>query len=131
MINDKEIPVVCAIIEKDNRILAAQRGEMQTNAGLWEFPGGKVDPGETPEQALKREITEELTVDIMIHRQLIPVSYRYPWISIKLIPFVCSINNGIVAATEHKSVVFVNKKESEDLVWAPADVIVLNQYFGK
>ena len=82
MINEEEIPVVCAIIEEKGMILAAQRGINQSNAGLWEFPGGKVHSGETAEQALKREIREELTVEINIVKQLEAVSYRYPWIFI-------------------------------------------------
>lgn len=128
MTNSSVIPVVCAIIERENKILAAQRGETQTNAGLWEFPGGKVNAGETPELALKREIHEELAIKITIHKKLNPVLYQYPWISIELIPFVCSIKEGEPDALEHVQIRFFTKKTCLDLNWAPADVNVLKEY---
>jgi 8-oxo-dGTP diphosphatase len=91
------IPVVCAIIEKNKTILAAKRNSTQTNAGLWEFPGGKVDTGETPSEALHRELLEELNATVRIIKELPPVYHIYPWISIQLIPFVCElISNDII-----------------------------------
>ncbi len=131
MINEEEIPVVCAIIEEKGMILAAQRGINQSNAGLWEFPGGKVHSGETAEQALKREIREELTVEINIVKQLEAVSYRYPWIFIKLIPFVCSINQGEPVAIEHAQVSFFNRNDCGKILWSPADIKVMEEYWER
>jgi len=127
--NFTEIPVVCAIIEKDGMILAAQRGIDQSNAGLWEFPGGKVHSGETAEQALKREIREELAVEINITKQLEPVSYRYPWIFIRLIPFVCSISQGEPVALEHAQLRFFNRSDCGKILWSPADIKVMEEYW--
>lgn len=129
MTNSIETPVVCAIIEKDGMILAAQRGVNQSNAGLWEFPGGKVHSGETAEQALKREICEELAVEISIVKQLQPVSYRYPWIFIRLIPFICSISQGEPVALEHSQVSIFTRRDCGKILWSPADIKVMENYW--
>lgn len=129
MTNSIEVPVVCAIIEKDGMILVAQRGINQSNAGLWEFPGGKVHSGETAEQALKREIREELAVEIKIIKQLESVSYRYPWIFIRLIPFICSISQGEPVALEHAHVSFFNRRGCSEILWSPADILVMEDYW--
>jgi len=131
--NSTETPVVCAIIEKDDMILAAQRGVNQSNAGLWEFPGGKVHSGETAEQALIREIREELAVEINIVKQLQPVSYRYPWIFIRLIPFICNISKGEPVALEHAQVSFFTRRDCDKILWSPADIKVMENYweFGR
>jgi len=126
-----QIPVVCAIIEDSHKILAAQRNVNQSNAGLWEFPGGKVHPGETPSQALIREICEELNIHISDHRPLEPVSFQYPWISIKLIPFICRITAGEPVSLEHAQIGYFSREECKNLSWAPADILVLEQYWGK
>jgi 8-oxo-dGTP diphosphatase len=127
--NSTEIPVVCAIIERNGMILAAQRGINQSNAGLWEFPGGKVHSGETAEQALKREIREELVVEINTVRQLKPVSYRYPWIFIRLIPFVCKIIQGEPVALEHAQVSFFSRDDCYKVLWSAADIKVMEEYW--
>ncbi|NLG15963.1 MAG: (deoxy)nucleoside triphosphate pyrophosphohydrolase [Fibrobacter sp.] len=128
MNSNKRVSVVCAIIEKDEKILVAQRNRNQTNAGLWEFPGGKVDPTEQPAEALSREIKEELGADITVTAQLSAVQYDYSWISIELIPFVCKISSGIILPIEHSQVRFVTIQESINLEWAPADIPVLKEY---
>ncbi|HON11449.1 MAG TPA: (deoxy)nucleoside triphosphate pyrophosphohydrolase [Chitinispirillaceae bacterium] len=128
MNQNNRVPVVCAIIVQDNRFLAAQRNQNQSNAELWEFPGGKVKDGEKPEDALRREIREELGATIDIKKQLSPVVYDYPWISIELIPFICSIKTGIILPIEHSQVRFITASESRNLDWAPADIPVLREY---
>ncbi|MBN2037786.1 MAG: (deoxy)nucleoside triphosphate pyrophosphohydrolase [Chitinispirillaceae bacterium] len=121
-------PVVCAIIEQNGLMLACRRGLHQTNAGLWEFPGGKVREGESPRAALVREIREELGIDVIPHTQLSPVRHTYPWITIELIPFVCSIEQGTPHPHEHAEVRWVDGDASPTLEWAPADRPVAEEY---
>lgn len=123
------IPVVCAIIERDSRFLAAQRSNSKTNGGLWEFPGGKVHENETLWDGLVREIQEELGVKIEYIDQLSSVNYTYPWIAIELIPFrVKLVNTTEPIAHEHQELRWVTLEESENLTWAPADRIILQEY---
>jgi len=123
------IPVVCAIIEHGDTVLAAKRGGHTSNAGLWEFPGGKVDDGELPADALKREIREELGIDIDCGQRLRSVFYSYPWINIELIPFICTIQSGEPVAHEHEAICYMKRAELHTIQWAPADVLVIDAYF--
>jgi 8-oxo-dGTP diphosphatase len=125
----KIIPVVCAIIEQDDLVLCALRSEQMSLPGKWEFPGGKLELNELPEDALIREIKEELNVSIEITESLPISDYSYvPEKVIRLIPFRCSIlNNEIPVATEHAELRWVKKEDLQNLNWAEADVpIVLN-----
>ncbi len=128
MIEKKDVPVVCAIIEQGDKVLAAKRGSETTNAGLWEFPGGKVDSGELPADALKREIREELGIEIDCGLRLQSVFYSYPWINIELIPFICTIKTGKPIAHEHDVLCYISSKELHTLTWAPADLPVIDEY---
>jgi len=125
------IPVVCALIKQGDTVLAAKRGSDTTNAGLWEFPGGKVEGGELPADALKREIREELGVEIDCGQRLQSVFYSYPWINIELIPFICTIQSGDLVAHEHDALRFISLKELHTLEWAPADLLVIDEYERK
>ncbi len=123
------IPVVCAIIEQDDQVLCALRSEQMTLPGKWEFPGGKLELNEIPEDALIREIKEELNISIKIIEALPISEYSYvPEKVIRLIPFRCMIqNNETPAATEHAELRWVKKEDLQKLNWAEADVpIVLN-----
>ncbi len=123
------IPVVCAIIEQDDQVLCALRSERMSLAGKWEFPGGKLELNEIPEDALIREIKEELNISIKIIEALPISEYSYvPEKVIRLIPFRCNIqNNEIPVATEHSELRWVKKEDLLNLNWAEADVpIVLN-----
>lgn len=123
------IPVVCAIIEREECILAACRQEQQTNGGLWEFPGGKVEDGETLDQALARELREELEITVDIGRQLPAVSWKYPWIHIHLHPFVVRLNdNRDPVPLDHAALRYVTPSEALTLVWAPADRKIVEEY---
>jgi 8-oxo-dGTP diphosphatase len=122
------IPVVCAIIERGNVFLTARRAPGQSNADFWEFPGGKVHSGETAEAALERELREELGVRIVITTPLPSHVFSYPWITIELIPFVCTLVEGEPFAHEHAEVRWLDAAEALLLSWAPADLPVLRDY---
>jgi 8-oxo-dGTP diphosphatase len=123
-LNPSVIPVVCAIIsDRAGNILLAQRPEHKHLGLLWEFPGGKIERGESPENALIREIREELGCDITIGRALSRFQHDYGSVVIEMFPFVCSLtaNSTPAQAHEHKALAWVlpNALSSYDL--APAD----------
>jgi 8-oxo-dGTP diphosphatase len=126
----KIIPVVCAIIEQDGLILCALRSEQMSLPGKWEFPGGKLELNELPEDALIREIKEELNVSIEITESLTISDYSYvPEKVIRLIPFRCVIqNNEIPIAAEHAELRWVKKEDLLNLNWAEADVPIVKNY---
>jgi 8-oxo-dGTP diphosphatase len=127
----KTINVVCAIIEKDGRFLAARRGGAQPHAGFWEFPGGKINPGEDAEKALVREIKEELGIDISIIKQLPPVTFDYPGKSVTLIPFICAMTSGTPQPLEHGEIRWLDSRESAlALAWLPPDAEILKNYLS-
>jgi 8-oxo-dGTP diphosphatase len=123
----KIIPVVCAIIEQDDLVLCALRSEQMSLPGKWEFPGGKLELNELPEDALIREIKEELNVSIEITDSLPVTDYSYvPKKVIRLIPFRCVIqNNEIPVAAEHAELRWVKKDELLQLDWAEADIPIV------
>jgi 8-oxo-dGTP diphosphatase len=123
------IPVVCAIIEQDDLILCALRSEKMSLPGKWEFPGGKLEANELPEEALIREIKEELNVEIQIVEALPIAEHAYvPEKIIQLIPFRCVIvSDESPTPTEHSELRWMKKDELLLLDWAVADIpIVLN-----
>jgi len=126
----KIIPVVCAIIEQDGLVLCALRSEQMSLPGKWEFPGGKLELNELPEDALIREIKEELNVSIEITDSLPISDYSYvPEKVIRLIPFRCVIqNNEIPVAAEHAELRWVKKEDLLNLNWAEADVPIVKNY---
>ena len=125
----KIIPVVCAIIEQDGLVLCALRSEHMSLHGKWEFPGGKLEVNELPEEALIREIKEELNVEIRIVEALPIAEHAYvPEKIIQLIPFRCVIvRDENPTPTEHSELRWMKKDELPLLDWAAADIpIVLN-----
>ena len=124
------LEVVCAlIVNRDGRILACQRGVETSLAGKWEFPGGKIEPDESAEAALRREISEELEVSISILRPLEIVNHRYPSFEITLSPFLCEISASEVPnAVEHSQIRWVNLAQANELDWAEADIPILEQF---
>lgn len=122
--------VACAIIEGGVAFLAARRGPAQTNPGLWEFPGGKVRTGETPETALACELREELGIEVIVGKGLTPRRHAYPWIAIELLPFICTICGGEPKPREHATIRWVVPSEARRLHWSAADVPILEEYAG-
>lgn len=123
------IEVCCALIQNKSRILAVQRGRQSSHPELWEFPGGKIQFGETAQQCIIREIKEELSIGIEITQQLDPVDFDYGDMQIRLIPFVCSIKSGRITLTEHIGKQWITSKKWEDINWSGADrkLLVKNQ----
>lgn len=122
------VDVTCAIIEKNGQVLAAQRGPGMTMPFKWEFPGGKINPGETAEECIMREIKEELGIAIQIKTMLPPSSHSYPDLHIRLHPFVCRIARGRMKPTEHRAVQWTGLDHLPALEWAAADVAVVQSY---
>ena len=122
----KTLRVVAAIIEKDEKILIAQRlkGEF---AGLWEFPGGKIEEGETPEQALIREIEEEFDTELNIEKYLTTVEHQYDSFYLIMDCFICTIKSGDLILHDHMAYRIIDPKEN-NIDWVPADVKVINSY---
>lgn len=125
------VKVSCAIIEQGEKILVARRGAQQSQAGMWEFPGGKVDSGETPEEALVRELQEELGITVTVLRPLTPVLYSYPSISIELVPFVCRIVKGEPYPHEHSEIIWLQPTSASTLDWTPADIPIMEEYLSQ
>ena len=125
------IEVTCAIILDGEMVLVTQRSNEMPHPLKWEFPGGKLKTGETPEGCIIREIREEIGVEISV-RQLLPsVKHTYSNHTIKLIPFVCLIRQGDINLSEHRSYRWVHRSELEQIDWLEADVEVvalLNRY---
>jgi 8-oxo-dGTP diphosphatase len=118
----KNISVTCAIIENDDQILAARRGPTMAHPGKWEFPGGKQLPGESLEACLKREILEELHLQVEVVKSLPVVYHTYsPDKSIILHPFLCRWVSGTLSPTEHDLVAWFSPEALLDLDWLPAD----------
>lgn len=122
------IEVVCGIIRDERgRVLAGLRPQGKHLGGLWEFPGGKVDPGESPQQALVRELREELGIDVEVGAALEPVCWQYETVGIRLMPHVCEVRCGVIEAMSHERVDWYAVGELRGLEWAPADVPILGQ----
>ena len=121
----KTIRVVAAIIHKDGKIFATQRG-YGAYKDYWEFPGGKIEEGETPEEALVREIREELATTIQIEKNLTTVEYDYPEFHLSMDCFTCSILQGRLELLEHESAAWLSKDHLHDVKWLPADLFVVN-----
>ncbi len=119
--NLRTIKVVAAIIKDNDKILATKRGHGEFIGG-WEFPGGKIEKGETKEEALKREIQEELSLDIAINNYIYTVEYDYKTFHLTMDCFICSIKSGELTLNEHSDCKWLTKDELDKVDWLPADV---------
>lgn len=115
------LQVVAAVIADGGRFLCTQRGTGPL-AGRWEFPGGKIDPGESPEQALAREITEELGCTITVGALLETTTHAYEFAVITLASYLCTLAAGRPRLTEHSAARWLTAGEMDQLDWAPADL---------
>lgn len=122
----KRIEVVAAIIIKDNKVFATQRGYGEFKDG-WEFPGGKIENGESREQALVREIQEELATTIEVGKLLETVEYDYPQFHLTMHCFICSIVSGNLVLKEHQAARWLTADTLDSVEWLPADVSLISQ----
>jgi len=122
----KTIEVVAAVIKKDGRVFATQRGYGDFK-DFWEFPGGKIEPGESPEDALKREIKEELDADISVDSFLQTVEYDYPKFHLILHCYLCSLDSNHIPLLEHESARWLSADELASVDWLPADLSVIQE----
>ncbi len=116
----KTIRVAAAIIKHNNKILATQRGYGDFKGG-WEFPGGKLEAGETPQQALVREIREELDIDIAVGELIETVEYDYPQFHLTMHCFICTLRSGDLVLKEHDDAKWLSKDTLYNVDWLPAD----------
>lgn len=122
----KQIEVVAAIIKDKDKILATRRGYGEF-INMWEFPGGKIEPGETKEVALHREIMEELEVTISIDEYLMTVNYDYPNFHLTMYCFLCTKTGGVLHLNDHNDARWITSNELESLAWLPADDEVIGK----
>ena len=122
----KKIEVVAAILHRDGAYFATQRGYGEFE-GMWEFPGGKIEPGESREVALKREILEELGLDIIIENLLCTTEYDYPSFHLTMHCYLCNIASGEIELREHKSARWLTAETLDSVEWLPADKEVIDK----
>ena len=122
----KTIEVVAAIITHNDQIFATQRGYGEFKDG-WEFPGGKMEPGETPQQALMREIREALDTEIEVGSLVETVEYDYPNFHLTMHCFLCTIRAGELVLKEHEAAKWLTRAELDSVDWLPADVKVVEK----
>lgn len=122
----KTIRVVAAVIRKDDKIFATQRGYGELKGG-WEFPGGKIEDGETPQEALKREIEEELDTEILVGELIDTIEYDYPTFHLSMDCFWCEIVEGRLVLKEHEAARWLDRKTMDDVEWLPADVTLVGK----
>lgn len=121
------IKVTCAIIAIEGKILAVQRSRTMSLPMKWEFPGGKIEPGETEVDCLKREIEEELSIEIDVLERLTPSIHQYPTFTIELIPYRANHLSGNLKLKEHHKYLLLNSDELNTLDWAEADIPIVKE----
>jgi len=126
----KTINVVAAIIEKDGRIFATQRG-YGAYKDWWEFPGGKIEAGETPEEALIREIREELRAEIKVGELFRTVEYDYPEFHMIMQCFLCELISDEIELVEHEAARWLGKEDIRSVRWLPSDIEIVEKLIQK
>ena len=120
------IEVVAAIIIKEGQVFATQRGYGEFQ-GWWEFPGGKMETGESPQEALKREINEELDADVLVKELLETVEWDYPNFHLTMHCFICNLLSESLHLNEHEAATWLNLENLRSVKWLPADEILLDK----
>ena len=122
----KKIEVVAAVIIRDNKVFATKR-EYEKIKNKWEFPGGKQGPGETPEDALVREIQEELATEISVDRYVTTVEWDYPTFHLTMRCYLCSVISGSMTLLEHEAAAWLDRKQLHSKKWLPADEVIMDE----
>lgn len=125
----KTINVVAAVIMKDGKVFATQRGYGEFKDG-WEFPGGKVEAGESPEEALRREIREELEVEVNVGDIIDTIEYDYPAFHLSMKCYACTIAGGSPHLLEHEAARWLSADQLDSVAWLPADITLIPKIAG-
>lgn len=126
----KRIEVAAAIIIKNNRLFATQRGYGDFK-DYWEFPGGKIEAGETPGEALIREIREELNAEISVGKMIRKIDYDYPAFHLTMYCFICELISTEITLVEHEAARWLSMEELDEVEWLPADIEVIDSLKNK
>lgn len=122
----KTIKVAAALIVDKGHVFATQRGYGEWQ-GWWEFPGGKLEPGETPEEALIREIREELATEISVERHVTDVEWDYPAFHLSMHCYLCTIISGDLTLLEHEAAAWLDRNSLHSVKWLPADEKIIDE----
>lgn len=125
----KTINVVAAVIMKEGKVFATQRGYGEFKNG-WEFPGGKVEAGESPEEALRREIREELEVEVNVGDLIDTIEYDYPAFHLSMKCYACTIAGGSPHLLEHEAARWLSADQLDSVAWLPADITLIPKIAG-
>lgn len=126
----RHLHVACAIIEQAGMVLAAQRSAGMSLPLKWEFPGGKIEAGETPADCLKRELMEELGIAVSIGAPLPPATHSYDDFTVTLYPFICRMTAGAITLHEHQEVTWIEPRQMLNLDWAAADLPIISSFLA-
>lgn len=129
MLTMKTINVVAAVIMKEGKVFATQRGYGEFKDG-WEFPGGKVEAGESPEEALRREIREELEVEVNVGDLIDTIEYDYPAFHLSMKCYACTIAGGSPHLLEHEAARWLSADQLDSVAWLPADITLIPKIAG-
>jgi len=130
-LSKRHVHVACAIIERDGLVLAARRSIRMSLPLKWEFPGGKLEAGETPQECLHRELHEELAVTVAIVDSLPLVTHSYPDFTCTLYPFICTLTSSELTLHEHDQLNWLPPQQLPTLDWLAADLPVLHAYLER
>ena len=122
--------VICDNMKEKNKIFATARGYGELKGG-WEFPGGKIEAGETPQEALKREIMEELDTEVVVGDLIDTIEYDYPSFHLSMDCFWCRVINGNLVLKEHEAAQWLTKERLDDVDWLPADITLIDKIKDK
>jgi 8-oxo-dGTP diphosphatase len=130
-LSKRHVHVACAIIEREGLVLATRRSATMSLPLKWEFPGGKLEPGESPQECLHRELHEELGVQVSISADLPVVTHGYPDFTCTLYPYVCALTGGELTLHEHDQLAWLPPGQLYSLDWLAADLPVLTAYLER